>query len=109
MAAPPLRALIADFIESLSVEKGYSKNTCRAYTRDLEGFVDHLAGPGADTGLDAVDTLAIRGYLGALHKKNSKSTIARKLSALRSFFGHLDRRGLIGENPAEAVLTPRQE
>jgi len=119
MPSPSLKALIDGFIESLAVEKGYSSNTCRAYARDLDGFLAYLAaGPDArDAGngeaggvrADQVDPLTIRGYLGVLHRKNSKSTIARKLSSLRSFFKHLVKHAVIRENPADAVLTPRQE
>jgi integrase/recombinase XerC len=56
-----------------------------------------------------VDALTIREYLADLYKKNRKSTIARKLSAVRSFFRFLMRQGLIESNPAEGVLTPKQE
>jgi integrase/recombinase XerC len=44
-----------------------------------------------------------------LHKRNKKTTIARKLSALRSFFHFLAKRGITAENPADAILTPKQE
>jgi integrase/recombinase XerC len=112
MSSSSLSALIDAFIESLAVEKGYSPNTCRAYVRDLETFTAYLAeslGAEGDVGADRIDPLTIRGYLGVLHRRNSKSTIARKLSSLRSFFKHLVRHGVIEENPADAVLTPRQE
>lgn len=56
-----------------------------------------------------VDALTIREYLANLYQKNRKSTIARKLSAVRSFFRFLMRQGLIESNPAEGVLTPKQE
>jgi integrase/recombinase XerC len=51
----------------------------------------------------------IRGYLGFLHRKNKKTTVARKLSAIRSFFKFLEKRGIISENPAEHVMTPKQD
>jgi integrase/recombinase XerC len=51
----------------------------------------------------------IREYLGVLHKKNSRATIARKLSAVRSFFRYLIRRGILTDNPAALVATPKQE
>jgi integrase/recombinase XerC len=119
MSLPSLRELIDAFIESLAVEKGYSPNTCRAYARDLEAFSAYLAessdgrditgGHAGDLRPDQIDPLTIRGFLGVLHRKNSKRTVARKLSSLRSFFRYLVRHGLITENPADAVLTPRQE
>jgi integrase/recombinase XerC len=56
-----------------------------------------------------VDNLMIRAYLGALHKVNKKSTVARKLSSLRSFFRYLFKHGVIFENPADMILTPKQD
>ena len=51
----------------------------------------------------------IRGYLGFLHKKNKKVTIARKLSAVRSFFRFLLKHGVILDNPLGLILTPKQK
>jgi integrase/recombinase XerC len=59
--------------------------------------------------LKQIDGMMLRGYLGFLHRKNKKSTIARKLSAIRSFFKYLVKNGIISENPAELVLTPKQD
>jgi len=119
MAVPSVETLIYEFIESLAVEKGYSENTCRGYCHDLEGFVEYLrqgsgAGKRRPTGarpirVDRLPAITIRGYLGWLHKKNKKTTIARKLSAVRSFFKFLLKRGIIDDNPADSILTPKQE
>ncbi len=114
MKAMPVEHLIRVFIESLAVEKGFSENTCRGYRNDLEQFLNYLAEnrrsrPDGPVDIDWVDNLTIRGYLGYLHKRNKKTTIARKLSALRSFFHFLVKRGVIEENPAESILTPKQE
>ena len=54
-----------------------------------------------------IDGLSIRGYLGHLYKQKKKSTIGRKLSAIRSFFRYVARLGYTGANPAELVLTPK--
>jgi len=114
MKAMPVEDLIRVFIESLAVEKGFSDNTCRGYRNDLEQFLNYLAQNRRARGsgpidIDWVDNLTIRGYLGYLHKRNKKTTIARKLSALRSFFHFLVKRGVTEENPAESILTPKQE
>jgi integrase/recombinase XerC len=108
--------LIKQFVESLSSEKGYSAHTCRAYLQDLGEFCRFLEKRGprndrADRGSGAfdVDGLFIREYLGVLHKKNKKVTIARKLSAIRSFFRFLIRQGMITDNPADFVATPKQD
>jgi len=111
--------ILQSFLESLSAEKGYAAHTLRAYRNDLQEFAAIIAGVGNDADerreaaarLDPrkVDALAIRGYLAVLYQKNRKSTIARKLSAVRTFFRFLIRQGVIESNPAEAVLTPKQE
>lgn len=98
------------FIETLAVEKGYAASTCRAYARDLKEFAALTASPkAAPAPFDPrnVTPLGIRAYLGRLHKKNSKRTIARKLSAVRSFFRYLARRGKTTRNPTDGVLTPK--
>lgn len=119
MRLVPLQDLIHSFIETLSAEKGYSENTCRGYRKDLEEFSSYLTErhfedmPRTEKfyrfDVSEIDSIAIRGYLGYLHKRNKKTTIARKLSALRSFFRYLIKRGLVEENPAEAIVTPKQD
>ena len=119
MKAMPVKNLISAFIESLATEKGFSENTCRGYRHDLEEFLTFLTErqPGGKAcvrnddpiEIDRVDGLTIRGFLGYLHKRNKKTTIARKLSTLRSFFKFLVRRGLVEDNPAETIRTPKQE
>lgn len=110
------RQLIESFLISLSTEKGYSANTCRAYQRDLEEFYQYLktdmAGSGSKlnvTDLDLISPLTIRGFLGVLYQKNKKSTTARKLSSIRSFFRYLVKRGHIKVSPAKLVATPKRE
>jgi len=117
MNSGALDILVNSFIELLAVEKGYAENTCRAYRNDLQEFVEFViqdqaqgpntAEPRAEPG--AWDNLAIRKYLKHLHDRNKKSTIARKLSAVRMFFRYLVKQGVIENNPTESVLTPKQE
>jgi len=114
-----LKNLISSFVKSLYSEKGYSENTCRAYLHDLKEFASFIFSSWFSENMseteaesfraDQVDGLMIRGYLGFLHKKNKKATIARKLSAIRSFFRYLVKHGVILENPVELILTPKQE
>jgi len=119
MNSSSLKNLISSFVKSLYSEKGYSENTCRAYLHDLKEFAsfifsswfsENMSKTEADSfRADQIDGLMIRGYLGFLHKKNKKATIARKLSAIRSFFRDLVKHGVILENPVELILTPKQE
>lgn len=108
---------IQSFIDALLSEKGYAVSTFRAYRHDLKEFAEFVIGETAPSGdyrrrfhPGAVDALTVRAYLGFLHKKkNKKSTIARKLSAVRSFYQYLLRYGHIRENPVEQILTPKTE
>ena len=112
---PGKRGSIQQFIHYLSVEKNASPHTCRCYRRDLEAFEDFLKNsgihltPGGDVKIKKVDRIAIRKYLSFLHRKNKKSSIARKISTLRSFFKYLVREQLIPSNPAKTVSTPKVE
>jgi integrase/recombinase XerC len=111
--------LIQSFLDALSAEKGYSTHTCRAYRKDLFEFSGYLKTSGfvktdedeesKTFSINDISGLAIRGYLGYLHKKNKKSTIARKLSTIRSFFRYVVKHGYVDGNPADAVVTPKQE
>jgi integrase/recombinase XerC len=106
-----MNSRIEGFVETLSAEKGFSDHTCRAYRKDLEQFSSYLRVQRqgkTEPDIREVDDLIIRSYLGFLHKKYEKTTIARKLSALRSFFRFLMKRGAIERNPAETVLTPKR-
>jgi len=119
MTRTPIKNLIRSFIESLETEKGYAENTCRGYRKDLEEFVSYLVEshfpgkrrvPDGDlVDINDVNGIHIRGYLGYLHKRNKKSTIARKLSAVRSFFKFLVKRGITEDNPSDSILTPKQD
>jgi len=106
---------IHQFIYYLSVEKNASPHTCRCYQRDLEGFEDFLESSGmylnstGEVEIEKADRIAIRKYLSFLHRKNKKSSIARKISTLRSFFKYLVREQVIPSNPAKSVSTPKVE
>jgi integrase/recombinase XerC len=115
-----MTAQIDGFLNVLDVQKNYSRHTLRAYRNDLDEFFRFFAeykgrNPEKKEDLESldasqVDVLSIRAYLGALYKKqDKKSSVARKLSAVRSFFNHLLKNGDVGENPADRVATPKQE
>ena len=109
-----IEALIKKFIEYLKSHRGYSKHTIRNYQVDLKQFLDFLegqrgsTGPATDApGLESVDFRIIRNYLGHLHDGYKKTTIARKLSTVRSFFYFLEKRGFGMDNPAADIPTPK--
>ena len=117
MISQSLNNQIRSFIDSLQSEKGYSVNTCRAYSHNINEFISFIGESyfsadnqeGADLlKAEHIESLMIRGYLAFLHKKNKKVTIARKLSAVRSFFRFLLKHGVILDNPLDLILTPKQ-
>lgn len=98
------------FIRYLATERNVSGHTLDAYYSDLEQFREFLCRDrGANAGADLVDHLLIRRYLALLHKSHKKSSIGRKLAALRAFFKFLLRQGKVVKNPAELVATPKKE
>lgn len=107
--------LIESFIDYLRSQKGYSDHTAKNYQVDLEHFLDFLAAKQRQAGkketapqLESIDFLVIREYLGKLYGRYKRTTIARKLSALRSFFYFLERKGLVKGNPAADISTPKR-
>src|SRR5215212_3858207 len=106
---------IGDFLDYLTYERNVSPNTIVAYRDDLESFVsflsnDYLTQSRDQLELGRVDHLAIRSYLAHLsRRKLSRSSMARHLSALRSFFKYLVREGVVEANPARNVATPKRE
>lgn len=97
---------LAAFLEYLEHERNVSPHTRSSYTIDLEQFAAFLKEKGFD--LRSVDPVLIRAYLVRLHeRKDQKSTISRKLAALRSFFQFCLRQGWIEDNPAKVVASPK--
>ncbi len=97
-----------EFLEKLSLEKGFSKHTIRAYQNDLVQFSNFLEVEKCK-GLKYINHLLLRKFLAILRSENySTTTIARKVAALRSFFKYLNLQGIIGQNPFEILRTPKQ-
>jgi len=105
--------LITSFLRYLQTEKGYSNHTVRNYDSDLRQFIRFVATKkGLEdnvSDIDIIDYKLIRSYLGELFDTSRRTTIARKLSALKSFFRFLEFRGYSPSNPASEIATPKQE
>jgi integrase/recombinase XerC len=101
---------VADYLDHLAKERDVSPNTVRAYTRDLGEFVAFLGRfyGGAAWTWQGVDRIAMRGFLGHLSKRGlGKRSMARTLSAVRSFYKYLHRNEIVDTNPARSVGAPR--
>ena len=100
---------LTHFEHYLRVERGLSIHTQRNYLNDLRQFSQFLQESYPERDLATIDSLVIRSYLGALFKKNKKSSIARKLASLRTFFKFLLRKGILDDDPTTLIGTPRRE
>ena len=123
-------------MDSLLIEKGYSDNTCRAYLADILDFCkflckdcvkkvdkldnarkkdyfqiqNYMIHKSVQLEFYNADKLKIRAYLGFLNKEGKKkSSIARRISALRSFFDYLVKNHAVSENPTASILMPKLE
>jgi len=99
---------ISEFLEFLRHEKNASSHTVAGYERDLKQVAAYLKE--REVRWDKAGNVVLRGFLAELHeKKRRKTTIGRKLAALRSFYDFCLRKKWISENPAKILATPRQE
>jgi integrase/recombinase XerC len=100
---------VKQFLIYLRAVRNSSPNTIRSYQNDLEQFLAFLTPPGAPMPSPTeVTHLMIREFIAHLHDlKLEKSSIARKLAALRSFFKYALREGLVLRSPARLIATPK--
>jgi integrase/recombinase XerC len=101
-----LKDYIERFITWLKDEKGYSPHTVSNYLRDLNQFAEQA---GREIEVNAIDTPIIRSYIYSLNIRNKSSSVARKLSALRTFFRFLEHENIIPDNPMASISMPKQE
>jgi len=97
------------FLGYLEFERNSSLETCRAYSNDIIQFLNFV---GADDKFDprVTDHQTARSFIAHVRSSGaSKSTTARKLSALRSFFTYLLREGVVKENPFAGLRQPRKD
>ncbi|HVG20454.1 MAG TPA: tyrosine recombinase XerC [Blastocatellia bacterium] len=110
-----MQEYIDRFGDYLKYERNVSEHTLRNYLSDLEQFYDHLcpvdsAGNRRRVEVKQIDHITIREYLSKLYQeKRKKTSIARKLATLRTFFKFLCREQVVELNPARLVSSPRLE
>jgi integrase/recombinase XerC len=99
----PVEKMIDNFLHSLR-QRNASVHTIKAYTGDLENFSAYLG----SRNWRSIDHLTIRGFLSHLYEKGlSKTSVARALAAVRSFYRWLAQEGVVEQNPAALVSTPK--
>lgn len=102
-----MRFLLDQFMDHLVLERGLSENTRLAYRRDLSEFLEHLS----RRGRAGIQEVARRDILDFLMEGKNKglaaSSLARRMVAIKVFFRHLSREGLLAVNVADALDSPR--
>jgi integrase/recombinase XerC len=104
-----MKHAIEKYLQYLQSVRNSSPHTILNYGHDLGQFIAYLSPPGEQPpALPKITHLIIREFVGHLHEQGlEKSSIARKLAALRSFFKYCVRERMIKENPARLVPTPK--
>jgi len=102
---------LSQFLQHLKYERNVSAHTLRNYASDLDQFKEYLfkIEKRSDIPVAEIDRLTIREWMAGLHNDHKKTSIARKLASLRTFFQFLVREGVLETNPAKLVATPRIE
>lgn len=104
-----MRSTVNAFLRHLHVERNASELTLKSYAEDFASFYDYLDDRvGGVPAASDVATGVLRGYVAYLHEcQYARTTIARRLACLRSFFRYTTREGITESNPAQALRTPR--
>ena len=102
-----IKNLLEDFLNYLSFEKNYSVNTIRGYRKDLEEFLKFLEAQKIES-LESLELFHLRYYLLFLKReKREPTTIARKLSSIRSFFKYLLKQKKVKKNLVNYLSNPK--
>ncbi len=106
-----MRRVIAQFLRYLVTERNASELTIKAYREDLIGLSEWLEQSlGAVIQIDRLSPQDLRAFQAALQQAGyARSTIARKLASMRSFYKFAQREGLVSTNPAKPLRNPRQQ
>lgn len=109
-----MNTLIEKYLRYLQVERNASPHTITSYKNDLSSFMEfcaaHTETAPEDVDVQLITRLTIRLWLGELSEQGlAKSSIARKVAALRSFFKYCFKRGHIHKNPAHLLVVPKKD
>jgi integrase/recombinase XerC len=102
------------FLDYLSLNRNASAHTVEAYASDIAQFLQFTAGargcPLEDLKPAQLDLAAVRGFMAELHRQgHARTSVSRKLSALRAFGRYLRREGIIETNPASLAASPKRD
>ena len=100
-----IKSVAKEFYKYLEIEKGAAFNTERAYKGDVEDFIKFIG----ESCFEEIDHNAIRAYIVHIYKDLKKSSLSRKVSAIKVFFRFMKKKGYIDENTALVIKNPKIE
>lgn len=101
---------VADYLQYLEFERGRSENTLRAYDVDLRNLGQFLTAHAGDPSLKQISVQMLRDWLAALHEAQiSRTTLARRISAVKNFFAWALKNHLVDSDPALRLAAPKKE
>jgi integrase/recombinase XerC len=102
-----MHTAVADFLRYLHDERNAAELTIKSYREDLSSLAEYFGEGRQPRDLSPMD---LRGYVAALHEAGyAKTSVARRLASLRSFFKYAQREGLVDANPAKPLRNPRPD
>lgn len=107
-----MKNAIEKYLRYLAIERNASPHTITSYQNDLDQFLSFCQKHNGKNNIDIdyIERITIRLWLGKLtERKLAKSSIARKVAAVRSFFKYCFKRGLVEQNPAHLLIIPKKE
>lgn len=106
-----MRPVVDRFLRYLRVERNAAELTLKSYREDMLALEEYLRDArGSEPDAAAISTTDLRGYVAAMHEAGyAKSSIARRMASLRSFFRFAQREGHVAANPAKPLRNPRPE
>jgi integrase/recombinase XerC len=102
-------SFLEDFLAYLRAERQLSEHTLRNYAKDISQFLGFWEERQGGQSLHLATYKHIRSFLAVNLKGRSKATMARRLSALRTFFKYLQRQGVLEQNPARLAPSPKAD
>lgn len=106
-----MKSFIENFSEYLKHERRASLHTVKNYMVDLKQFLEFLEKKVGDAvggvDLSKIDSMIVREYVGSMHGNKSSTSVARKLSSIRSFFEFCLKKDFVKNNPAKEVASPK--
>ena len=105
-----MSALIVSFLDYLRLERAYSPKTVLSYETDLNEFEAYLRRTDAGLTLESADADNVRNWSMEMMEAGQKETsVNRRLSALRSFYRYLLRKGVVAVSPMQTVKGPKKK